>query len=194
MVDTDARVARDIRKAQGQESRAAHIRAAASELLDEVGISGLTMRAVAARAGYTAGAVYSYFASKEALLAAIALDALDQLAKAMRQEDETLSTQASICTQALDRVGPLLIAAHRGDVPEVTERALTGRIISILRQLDRGVGAGGARGDDASSQALDTIALWCGLVGLAQLSSSGRLASLEVEDIDVASALVARYS
>ncbi len=194
MAVTDAQVARDIRKAQGQESRAAHIRAAASELLDEVGISGLTMRAVAARAGYTAGAVYSYFASKEALLAAIALDALDQLAKAMRQEDETLSAQASICTQALGRVGPLLIAVHRGDVPEATERALTGRVISILRQLDRGVGAGGARSEDASSQALDTIALWCGLVGLAQLSSSGRLASLEVEDIDVASALVARYS
>lgn len=194
MAVTDAQVARDIRKAQGQESRAAHIRAAASELLDEAGISGLTMRAVAARAGYTAGAVYSYFASKEALLAAIAVDELDQLAKAMRQEDETLSAQASICTQALGRVGPLLIAAHRGDVPEATERALTGRVISILRQLDRGVGAGGARSEDASSQALDTIALWCGLVGLAQLSSSGRLASLEVEDIDVASALVARYS
>lgn len=194
MVDAGARAARETRKAQGQESRAAHILTAAADLLDEAGPSNLTMRAVAARAGYTAGAVYSYFASKEALLAAMAVDELDHLAKAMRQADNDLIAQASVCTRALHRIGPLLIAAHRGDVPETTERALTGRIIAILRQLDRGISAGGRRSDDANSQALDTIALWCGLVGLAQLSTSGRLASLEVDAPDVASALIARYS
>lgn len=194
MVDAGTRAAREIRKVQGQESRAAHILAAAADLLDEAGTSSLTMRAVAARAGYTAGAVYSYFASKEALLAAMAVEELDQLAKTMRQEDDGLEAQASVCTQALHRVGPLLIAAHRGDVPETTERALTGRIIAILRLLDRGIRAGGSRSDSANSHALDTIALWCGLVGLAQLSSSGRLASLGVDDTDVASALIARYT
>ncbi len=194
MVDAGTRAAREIRKAQGQESRAAHILAAAADLLDEAGVSGLTMRAVAARAGYTAGAVYSYFASKEALLAAMAVDELDQLAKTMRRENEGLEAQATVCRQALHRVGPLLIAAHRADVPEITERALTGRIIAILRLLDRGISAGGSRSDDASSQALDTIALWCGLVGLGQLSTSGRLASLDVDDADVASALIARYA
>lgn len=194
MVDAGTKAARDVRKAKGQESRAAQIRAAAADLLDEAGTSNLTMRAVAARAGYTAGAVYSYFTSKEALLAAIAVDELDQLAKAMRQADDDLAAQASVCTQALHRIGPLLIAAHRGDVPETTERALTGRIIAILRQLDRLVGAGGHRSEDANSHALDTIALWCGLVGLAQLSGSGRLASLDVNAPDVASALIARYS
>lgn len=194
MVDASTKAARDIRKTQGQESRAGHILAAAGDLLDEAGLSNLTMRAVAARAGYTAGAVYSYFASKEALLAAIAVDELDQLAKVMRQEADVLASQASVCTETLHRVGPLLIAAHRGDVPEITERALTGRIIAILRLLDGCVGAGGDRSNVANSQALDTIGLWCGLVGLAQLSNSGRLASLEVDDTDVAKALIARYS
>ncbi len=182
------------RQADGQEARASLIRDAARDILAETGISGLTMRAVAARAGYTAGSVYSYFASKEALLASLAVDEIDQLGKTIRQSHEKdLAAKAGRCVRALRRVVPLLTAARRGDVPPDTERALTGRIIVILRQLDESIADGGRRGDSIGAQALDTIALWSALVGVAQLAGSGRFSSIEVNEEDVTEALIARF-
>lgn len=182
------------RQADGQEARASLIRDAARDILGETGISGLTMRAVAARAGYTAGSVYSYFASKEALLASLAVDEIDQLGKAMRVEpDSDLAAKAGQCVKTLRRVVPLLTAARRGDVPPDMERALTGRILVILRQLDESVADGGLRANGTHTQALDTIALWSALVGVAQLSGSGRFSSLEVKEEDVTEALIARF-
>ena len=98
MADATVQAARAARKAEGQEVRAARIRDAARQLLGEVGLTGLTMRAVAGRAGYTAGSVYSYFVSKEALLAALAVDEIDQLGRALRQlPDASLATRAGAC-------------------------------------------------------------------------------------------------
>jgi len=186
--------ARSRRRAEGQEARAARIGDAARDILTETGISGLTMRAVAARAGYTAGSVYSYFPSKEALLAALAVDEIDGLGKRLRQETAPdLGARARETVGVLRRVVPLLTAARRGDVPPDTERALTGRIIVILRLLDERVAEGGIRDDDNRSQALDTIGLWSSLVGIALLSGSGRFASLDVTDDDVTEALIARF-
>lgn len=194
MVNAAVKAARDARKAEGQQARATRIRDAARDILGEVGITGLTMRAVATRAGYTAGSVYSYFASKEALLASLAVDEIDQLGKAIKLEPESdLAAKARHCVRALRRVVPLLTAARRGDVPPDTERALTGRILVILRQLDESVADGGLRDNDARTQALDTIALWSALVGVAQLSGSGRFSSLEVNEDDVTEALIARF-
>ena len=194
MADATVQAARAARKAEGQEVRAARIRDAARQLLGEVGITGLTMRAVAGRAGYTAGSVYSYFVSKEALLAALAVDEIDQLGRALRQlPDASLATRAGACVPVLRRVVPLLTAARRGDVPEDTERALTGRIIVILRLLDQSAGEGGVRDEGAPARALDTIGLWSALVGIAQLSGSGRFASLDVNETDVTDALIARF-
>ncbi|MGD1934735.1 MAG: TetR/AcrR family transcriptional regulator [Candidatus Phaeomarinobacter sp.] len=195
MVDTAVKAARDARKAEGQQVRAARIRDAARDILGEVGITGLTMRAVAARAGYTAGSVYSYFVSKEALLAALAVDEIDQLGRALRQQpDGSLANRADACVPVLRRVVPLLTAARRGDVPEDTERALTGRIIVILRLLDQSIPGGGPRDEDTSARALDTIGLWSALVGIALLSGSGRFASLNVNETDVTQALIARFT
>lgn len=194
MVDTAVKAARDVRKAEGKEVRAARIRDAARDILGDVGITGLTMRAVATHAGYTAGSVYSYFVSKEALLAALAVDEIDQLGRKLRsQPDTSLADKSKTCVPVLQRVVPLLTAARRGDVPEDTERALTGRIIVILRLLDQSVAEGGVRDGGTSARALDTIGLWSALVGIALLSGSGRFASLDVKEADVTEALIARF-
>lgn len=80
-----AQDARATRKAEAQDARARRILDAARDVLAGTGIQGLTMRAVAGRAGYTAGAVYSYFASKEALLAALAADEMDRAARTLKE-------------------------------------------------------------------------------------------------------------
>ena len=65
--------------------RAAAIRDAARELLEEDGPDGLAMRALAHRVGAHPPAVYRHFADKSAVEAAVVRDALYELGDAMAQ-------------------------------------------------------------------------------------------------------------
>ena len=71
-----------------QQARRALVLDAARALFDEAGLAGFNMRDVARRAGYTPGALYAYFDSKEALLSGLlsaTLDRLEQVILAARQ-------------------------------------------------------------------------------------------------------------
>jgi AcrR family transcriptional regulator len=58
---------------------AAALRAAAREILEEEGLDSLSLRSVARKAGVSHAAPYRHFASREALLAEIAKEGLEQL-------------------------------------------------------------------------------------------------------------------
>ena len=58
--------------------------AAALELVAESDVAGVTLRAVARRAGVSAAAPYHHFADKDALLAAVARDGFDALSDVQR--------------------------------------------------------------------------------------------------------------
>lgn len=178
------------RRAAQQQERAARIREAARAILAARGPDALTIRAVAAEAGYVAGSVYSYFPSKEALLASLVADELDRLAQELRSLPADLDARAGRTLETLRGQVPLLMAARRSDIPEAMERALTGRIIAVLRALDA------ARGGDApggADRAHETVALWSGLAGIALLSGSGRLASLDMGEDRVLASLLSRF-
>ena len=194
VAETPVTETRARRRAEGHEARGRAILEAARAVLSEQGISGLTMRMVAGRAGYTAGAVYSYFSSREALLAALAADELDAAARVLKSAPRDLESLSLPLAEALRRVVPLLAAARRGDVPAETERALTGRIIRILHIFNAATGPGGVRASGPAGEAADTLALWSGLVGVALLAWSGRFHSLGVAEEDVIAALAARFS
>jgi AcrR family transcriptional regulator len=55
------------------------IRSAAKRLFAESGLDGTSVREIARQAGYTTGAIYFHYASKEELYADILRDSLDQL-------------------------------------------------------------------------------------------------------------------
>lgn len=61
---------------------------AARDILQESGRAGLSLRAIADRAGVAPGTVYYHYADKAALLAGLAVDGFRQLADAMRQAYE----------------------------------------------------------------------------------------------------------
>lgn len=63
--------------------------AAARDILHESGRSGLSLRAIADRAGVAPGTVYYHYADKAALLAGLAVDGFRQLAETMRAAYET---------------------------------------------------------------------------------------------------------
>lgn len=58
---------------------AAALRTAAREILEEEGLDALSLRSVARRAGVSHAAPYRHFSSREALLAEIAMEGLEQL-------------------------------------------------------------------------------------------------------------------
>lgn len=62
---------------------------AALQLLTEQGFAGLTLRAVARRAGVSEAAPYHHFASKAALVEALIIQTLQQLADALQEAAQT---------------------------------------------------------------------------------------------------------
>jgi AcrR family transcriptional regulator len=64
---------------------------AARELFDQSGIEAVSMRAVGARVGLTASALYAYFPSKIELLRALWRDALDELHVRMKEFSQRAS-------------------------------------------------------------------------------------------------------
>jgi len=67
------------RRERGRQEMRTAILAAAGEIVEADGIDGLTIRAVAQAVGYSAGAMYEYFDSKEAILKALYFGGADGL-------------------------------------------------------------------------------------------------------------------
>lgn len=67
------------RGAERRARRRDELTAAATELVNEHGLEGLTMQALAARVDCAVGTIYTYFPSKSALLAALMSDAVQLL-------------------------------------------------------------------------------------------------------------------
>jgi AcrR family transcriptional regulator len=70
---------RHLRQQALAEMRREHILQAAKTVFIELGLEAVSMREIAKRAGYTAGAIYSYFASKEEIYGALLGDSLERL-------------------------------------------------------------------------------------------------------------------
>ncbi len=80
---------------------------AALQVLSEQGLAGLTLRAVARRAGVSEAAPYHHFASKAALVESLVMETLQQLAQALQE-----ATQATEGTP-LDRLVAVGVAYVR---------------------------------------------------------------------------------
>jgi AcrR family transcriptional regulator len=70
---------RDVRQQALADARREHILSAARAVFTELGLEAVSMREIAKRAGYTAGAIYSYFASKEEIYGALLVESLERL-------------------------------------------------------------------------------------------------------------------
>lgn len=101
---TKATSARNARVKFMNDARKAHVLAIAQEVFIEKGLDGASMRQIAKQAGYTPGAIYSYFASKEELYGALLAESLKRLIErvvlANATTGATSSTTASLCASA----------------------------------------------------------------------------------------------
>lgn len=70
---------RDLRQQALADAKRKHILSAATAVFIEFGLEAVSMREIAKRAGYTAGAIYSYFANKEEIYGALLAESLERL-------------------------------------------------------------------------------------------------------------------
>src|SRR5262245_33684191 len=82
------------------------IRRAAKKLFAEHGLDATSVREIAREAGYTTGAIYFHYESKEALYADILRESLDRLF-------ESVSTAAARCKDPLEGLGEAFRALVR---------------------------------------------------------------------------------
>ena len=125
---------------------------AASELLAEGGVDGLTMRSVADRTGIPVASIYRYFDNRDAIIAAYLDHELDQIEDAVRDallslEKVTFRTSAEAITlahmrhhQAHPEGIPVWFGGRLNAAVVEQVRALDARMADSLRAAVRGTG------------------------------------------------------
>ena len=81
--------ARALRQQAQTDSRRALMLSAARSVFDKLGIEGASIREIAKQAGYTPGAIYSYFENKEAIYGALLAESLERLNVAVNAAGHT---------------------------------------------------------------------------------------------------------
>jgi len=187
---------RRVRDASRAASRSA-ILAAARRVAARDGARDLSLRAVAAEAGYAPAALYGYFRNKDELLLALAADDLSGLARAMREEMQVhqggkLAAAASVALDLLENTETF--AAVSAALPSSAgssdaERLFNGRMIAALTALSEAVGGGASREAQA-----DVVLIAATLAGLALLGRSGRLDALGFDSPELLARLEGHFS
>jgi AcrR family transcriptional regulator len=165
--------------------------AAAQRVFADAGLEGATMRAIAQEAGYTAGAVYSYYPTKEAIYADILSHSLttlkDQVVAAIDGETGSEARLRAAIRAFFDyyRLSPreldLGLYLFRGLRPmglgPDLDRQLNSRLIAVLQKIARTISQFG-RLDPLAAQR-ETIAAMCHVLGVLLMANTGRLKILD---------------
>ncbi len=163
---------------------------AARRVADRGGARDLSLRGVAAEAGFAPAALYGYFRNKDELLLALAADDLTALARAMRGAGGLANAGAAALemlrgAETMAAASAALPGAGGGDA----ERLFNGRLITALKALSD---AGGLPSDSRQSQC-DVVLVGAALTGLALLARSGRLDALGFAPDEMIARLEARF-
>ena len=171
------------------DARREPVLAAAREAFVELGLEGASLREIARRAGYTAGAIYGYFASKEDVDATLLAESLARLSA--RVADAELPAAASDAAHDELRLRALAFfdfyrqnprdldlgfylfhgMQPRGLTPQWNEQ-LNGRLRDAMRLQEAALRRLGFGAEEALTE---VTALFAHTVGLLVLSHTGRI-------------------
>ena len=137
MAERTRGAARGVRQRAVADVKRSLVLAAARSAFIELGLEGASLREVAKRAGYTPGAIYSYFASKEEVYGALLGESLERL---------NASVEAAVpAPAALSRLSPARSAAARSRAAPVAVPVLRAKATAFFdfyrenpRDLDLG--------------------------------------------------------
>lgn len=184
------------RRARARSNSRATILEAARKVAVRDGAASLSMRNVAAEAGFAPAALYGYFENKSALLIALAAEDLAMLARMMRQDGGTGNRLEAVARSVLEFLQQSeTCAAAAAALPAQAssseiERVFNGRLIAALGALSE---AADTDKDSREGQA-DTVLLAAALTGLAVFVRSGRLGALGFSPADLVAAIGRRFT
>jgi AcrR family transcriptional regulator len=181
----------DLRRGAVRDFKRAGILAAATEVFAKAGLEGATIRAIAQAAGYTAGAVYSYFPTKEAIYADILSQSLATLRETIDAAwrgapDDEARVRATIRgfydyyrerPQELELGFYLFQGMKPRGLSREMDRALNSKLIAVLMRIRAAiVGLGSLRPLAAHRE---TVAAMCHISGVLLMARTGRLKTLD---------------
>lgn len=185
------------RRTRQRASNRAAILDAARRIAAQQGTTNLSLRSVAAEAGYAPASVYEYFHNRAELVLALASDDLATLARELRdrnQGDASLNAAAGVVLEFLrhNRALPAAAASLASNVtPTEVERLFNGKLISALTTFAE---AGGLAPVSDRNRQADVVLAVAALIGLSVLARSGRLSALSLDTDLLVERLAALYS
>jgi AcrR family transcriptional regulator len=181
----------ELRRDAVRDFKRAAILAAAQAIFAKHGLEGATIRAIAQAAGYTAGAVYSYYPTKEAIYADILAQSLVSLRRAVDDaaraggDDETRlrATVRAFFAYYRDRPQDLELGFYlfQGLQPRGLSRdfnrALNSKLIAVLMRVRDAIVRFGRLRPLAAHR--ETVAAMCHICGVLLMAQTGRLKTLD---------------
>ena len=161
-------------------ARRGDILAAGRGVLERDGYAGLGMRAVADRAGVSPGTLYTYFASKEALFAALYTERLEALERELREEAFCgLQTAEDVIVAFMERWFPVYsLFGHQIDVwgslagdgvlPADAGQRLVAAAVSVIASVREALERFEPGLPEAAELGLAVPFVWSSLNGLAE--------------------------
>jgi AcrR family transcriptional regulator len=190
---------RSERRAREHIATRAAILDAARRVAARDGARDLSLRGVAAEAGFAPAALYSYFTGKDELLLALATEDLSGIARAMRGAAAGLEGKGKLAAAALAALDLLrtteTMAAGSAVLPATAgtgeaERLFNGRLIAALKVLSDVSG----QSSDSREAQCDVLLMAASLSGLALLARAGRLDVLGYSIAEILTRLEVRFS
>ena len=188
---------RVLRRAQAHASTRTGILDAARRVAARGGARELSLRSVAAEAGFAPAALYGYFSGKDELLLALAADDLAALSRAMREAALRASGQkrlASVASVAIEKIRNMESLAAASGAQSASagdaQRLFNGRLIAALKVLSD---AAGNPADTREGQC-DAVLVGAAVAGLALMVRSGRLQALGFSADEIVQRLERRFS
>jgi AcrR family transcriptional regulator len=183
----------------------ANILAAARELVLADGVDQLSLRGVAARAGFSPAGLYEYFDGKDALVAALAADVAAKLDARLVAVPATLPPprrliRLGLAYLAFARDCPedyLLLFARLSASRSGPDQPASGAYGRVLAAAQAGLDDGSlraTRGDDAEELAYGLWALVHGMAMLQLTHLKGYPADFEAADRRIVERLIASFS
>jgi AcrR family transcriptional regulator len=183
--------AADLRRDAVRDFKRAAILAAAQQIFGTLGLEGATIRAIAQAAGYTAGAVYSYYPTKEAIYADILAQSLVTLRGAVDEaahadgdaESQLRRTVRAFFDYYRERPQELELGFYlfQGIQPRGLsrdfDRALNSKLIAVLMRMRGAIMRFGRLRPLAAHR--ETVAAMCHICGVLLMAQTGRLKTLD---------------
>ena len=173
---------RSERRAREHSATRASILDAARRVASRDGARDLSLRGVAAEAGFAPAALYGYFTGKDDLLLALAAEDLSSLARAMRGATTDSAGKGKLAAAS----AALPASAGTGEA----ERLFNGRFIAVLKVLSEAAG----HKTGSREEQCDVLLMAAALSGMALLARAGRLEALGFTAEEILSRLDTRFS